>query len=406
MRYRIFEVEITAPLPAVQLGENENGLAVVVRRHGRAIWFWMEKLAPGTAIEPPELATRLSTHAAAKLLNESIREELIAPGAPQTSAKIPSLTIAICTKDRPDRLARCLASLPRDVHEILVADNAPGDDRTEALIAANPHVRYVREPKPGLDFARNTALREATGELLAFIDDDVVVDREWLPGLVEAFRENPDAAAFTGLILPLTLETEAQILFEQLGGFRGRADGGFEKIRWGKSLPGYEQYPCDAGIFGAGANMAFRRDTLHEIGGFDDALDTGAPLPGGGDLDIFYRLIRAGHIIAYEPRMLVFHEHRRELESLRRQYWSWGIGFMAFAAKSFRVDISQRKKWMRQLAWWFGKYQSKQFVKALLNRPAPPARMVLAEIFGALNGLLGGYARSQRRVARLRRPPA
>ena len=105
-------------------------------------------------------------------------------------------------------------------------------------------------------------LEAAKGELLTHLDDDVVVDRGWLSGLAEAWAENPDAAGFTGLVLPLELATEAQILFEQRGGFRR----GFEKIRYGRSLPGNPLYPCGPGIFGAGANMAFRWDVLLEPG--------------------------------------------------------------------------------------------------------------------------------------------
>ena len=460
MPYRICDLEVTAPLPAIALREDENGVGILVRRHSHPVGFWMERLAPGTEISAGELAPRISARLGAKLLNERLREALLAhahachpehsegprdartasfpdlhektlhhpersaeravegsrgaavqqsstdPLMPLRSAQddgeFPPLTIAICTKDRPERLARCLSSMPRDVLEILVIDNAPSDQRTRELVTANPRCRYVCEPKAGLDFARNRALHEAKGELLAFIDDDVVLDAGWLSGLMEAWRENSDAAAFTGLILPLELQSEAQILFEELGGFRGGPEHGFEKIRWGQTLPGYAQYPCDAGIFGAGANMTFRRDALMALGGFDEALDTGAPLPGGGDLDIFYRLVRAGHAIAYEPRCMVWHEHRRELDALRRQYWSWGIGFMAFAVKSFRTDPSQRKKWRRLVAWWFVKYQSKQLAKALLGRAAPRADMVLAEIVGAIDGLLGGYDRSARRSARIR----
>src|SRR6266446_6006970 len=131
MRYQICEVEVTAALPRVQLDKDEDGLAVVIRRHDRPVWFWMEKLAPKSVIEPRELATRLSTHAAAKLVNESIREELLksgsllpchserSEGSHEPSAtkvsqsiarsfagaqddrgeKFPSLTIAICTHD-------------------------------------------------------------------------------------------------------------------------------------------------------------------------------------------------------------------------------------------------------------------------------------------------------------------
>jgi GT2 family glycosyltransferase len=231
--------------------------------------------------------------------------------------------------------------------EILVVDNAPSDMRTRKLIASLPDIRYVCEPKPGLNFARNQALREATGELLAFLDDDVTIDHGWLAGLLEAWAENPDAAAFTGLVLPYELVTEAQIIFEQRGGFRR----GFEKIRYGQSLPGNPLYPCGAGIFGAGANMAFHRDILIDLGGFDEALDTGTHIPGGGDLDIFYRIIRAGYPLVYEPQFLVFHQHRREIEALRRQYRrSWGLGFMAFVTKCYRTDPLQRPKLRRLLS--------------------------------------------------------
>jgi GT2 family glycosyltransferase len=282
--------------------------------------------------------------------------------------------------------------------EVLVVDNAPSDERTHEVVESRPTVRYVREPKPGLDFARNRAVQDATGEILAFLDDDVTVDHGWLDGLREAWSENPDAAAFTGLVLPYELETDAQVLFEQGGGFRR----GFEKIRYGQMLPGNPLHPCGAGIFGAGCNMAFRREILLKLGGFDDALDTGAPLPGGGDLDIFYRVIRAGYPLVYEPRYLVFHQHRRETEKLRRQYWSWGLGLMAFVTKSYQSDPAQRPKLKRLVKWWF-RYQLGQVKQRLKKRHPLPLPMLLAELTGGITGLLGEYQRSQRRIEQIRR---
>ena len=90
--------------------------------------------------------------------------------------------------------------------------------------------------------------------------------------------------------------------------------------------------------------MVLRRELVLELGGFDEALDTGPPLPGGGDLDIFHRVVAAGAPLVYEPRMLVFHRHRREHEALRRQYWSWGDGFMAFLAKTYAADPAMRPR--------------------------------------------------------------
>jgi glycosyltransferase involved in cell wall biosynthesis len=247
-----------------------------------------------------------------------------------------------------------------------------------------------------LNFARNRAIHAANGEILAYLDDDVIVDRSWLAGLFGAWSENPDAAAFTGLVMPYEMVTEAQILFEKRGGFRR----GFEKIRYSQILPGNPLYPCGAGIFGAGCNMAFRRDVLVKLDGFDEALDTGAALPGGGDLDIFYRIIRSGNIIVYEPQYLVYHEHRREWDKLRRQYWSWGLGFIAYVVKSYQQDVSQRSKLRRLLAWWF-QDQFKQLGSSLIGGHALPPSMILSELWGGVVGLAGGYSRSLRRVERI-----
>lgn len=407
MSYAIVEIEVTEPLPTLSLSGEGTGVAVLLRREGRPVGFWMEARPDRRKITPDELACKIGEEAGAPILRESLHRE-IAPSVP--AGRYPSLTVAVCTKDRPAFLRRCLESvktLPEAAPggargpelEVLVVDNAPSDDRTRELADALPGVRYACEPRPGLDFARNRALREATGELVAFLDDDVVVDHGWMKGLLGAWAMHPDAAAFTGLVLPYALDTEAQIIFERRGGFRR----GFRQIRYqGQRRIGNPLYPCGAGIFGAGANMAFQREVLMELGGFDEALDTGRPLPGGGDLDIFYRVIRAGYPLVYEPQYLVFHEHRRTRKALRRQYWSWGLGFMAFVAKSYREDPPQRAKLRRLVSWWFGD-QLRQLVKSLLGRHQLPARMVAAELRGGLQGLLGEYARSTRRVEAIRK---
>ncbi len=408
MPYSIFDIEVAEPLPALTTRLEDTGAAYLVRFGGRPVGFWMEALPGGTTLAPADLARRIGRHAGSKLLSERMRAELAPPATPD---RLPALTVAVCTKDRPDEAARCLDALlalePSALGlpvalEVLVVDNAPSDARTRTLVAARPEVRYVREPRPGLNFARNRALREATGELLAFLDDDVTVDRTWLTGLMRAWTEHPDAAAFTGLVLPYELATEAQILFERHGGFRR----GFDTRRfYGQTRPGKPHYPRGSGEFGAGANMAFRRDVLETLDGFDEALDTGAPLPGGGDLDIFYRVVRAGYPLVYAPQYLAYHRHRRDLSGLRRQYESWGRGFMAFVVKSYRTDPSQRPKLRGIVQWWF-KYQLWQLQKSLRGRHILPPEMILAELRGGVVGLLGEYPRSLRRIERIRQQVA
>lgn len=397
MSYPIHEIEVTHPLPTLTLSESDTGIALIVRRQDQVVGFLMQP-ATDRQIEPDTIAGWIAEKLGAKLLQEAMRAEWMTPSiAPDLS-----LTVAICTKDRPANLARCLNSLlplqSPNAFAIVVVDNAPSDDRTQTLVSGFPTVRYVREPKPGLNFARNRALKAANTELLAFLDDDVVVDRQWLKGLMTAWAENPDGAAFTGLVLPYELATEAQILFERRGGF-GR---GFEKIRYGQNLPSNPLYPCGAGIFGAGCNMAFRREVLLKLGGFDDALDTGAPLPGGGDLDMFYRIVRSGYPLIYEPQYLVYHQHRQEYEKLRRQYWTWGLGFMAFVTKSYQTDPAQRSQFRRLVQWWL-KDQGKQLIKSFMGRHTLPPEMIWAEVWGGIVGLLGEYERSQQRIEQIRR---
>lgn len=399
MSLPIFDLEITQPLPNLQLAEHQPGFAAILRRHNRPIGFILHPSIAEKWISATDLDRLIGEEIGPKILQETLREEL---NWTTPITDYPSLSIAICTKDRPVLVERCLRSLQSVVAdhssaiEILIIDNAPSDNSTKTLVETFANVRYICEPLAGLDVARNRALQEATGDYIAYLDDDVVVDRGWVMGFYAAWTEHPQAAAFTGLVLPYELATPAQILFEQAGGFRR----GFDKIYYGQTLEGNSLYPCGAGIFGAGCNMAYRREVVLAIGGFDVALDTGKPLPGGGDLDMFYRIIRSGHALVYEPRYLVFHQHRQTLEQLKRQYWSWGLGLLAYIVKSCQSDRSLRKLHLRLIAWWV-KYQLGRLKRSIRGRHPLPAHMILAELWGGVQGLCGEYGRSQARMKRL-----
>jgi glycosyltransferase involved in cell wall biosynthesis len=409
VRYSQFDIEVTCPLDDLILAPGDGGAAILVRRKGAPIAFWMQEANGSERFSADEIARRISAEAADKILAAAILEELRPPGPHKP---LPLVTIAICTKDRPEGVKRLLSSLQTQHSElpfgsagldILVVDNAPSDEFTRQLADSIPGIRYVREELPGLNFARNRAVREARGEILAFLDDDVIVDRHWAQGLASAYADNPDAAAFTGQVLPMELETEAQIVFERRGGFRR----GFDRVRFGPVLPGNALYPGGAGLFGAGANMAFRTETLRELGGFDEALDTGAAVPGGGDLDIFYRIIRAGYPLVYEPGFLVFHQHRREMKALLRQYHrSWGRGFMCYIRKCMKSDPERRANLIRLIWWWIG-YEVRGFFLNLKNklqrRPYIPLAIFSGELRSGIGAFFGGYERSVRRIEKIRR---
>jgi glycosyltransferase involved in cell wall biosynthesis len=403
MGYAIVDLELTEPLPDLALGSAEDGAFFLLRVHDRPVHYAMHPVRPGARLTAGELAQLLGGLAAEAFLEHVLWEQL----RPSVEPRPVDLTVAICTRARPALLEICLrnllALLPSESgdhrhFDVLVVDNDPPDDATKRLVAKMNGVRYAREPRAGLDFARNRAIAESRGVWTAFIDDDVTVDRGWLAGLEEAIAEHPDAASVTGLVLPLELATDAQIMFERRGGF-GR---GCRKLRFvAPAGPDNPLFPLGAGIFGAGCNMVLRTEAVRSLRGFDEALDTGPPLPGGGDLDIWSRLARAGLPLVYEPRMLVFHRHRRDHASLRRQYWSWGEGFMAYLTKTALLDPRERLKAVRLVVWWLG-YQRRTVAESARRRGQVSPDLALAELFGGLQGLGGSYWRSQRRVARIR----
>lgn len=405
MSYALTEVDLAAVPNGLECPAQHSGLGVVFRLHDRPIGFVMG------AIHSVEIS---SQRAVLEFGGAAVAESAIAVAielgdttfgiAPDQAPLLPTLTIAICTKDRPVRLGRLLTSLrpvveasPFAATTVLVIDNASETDETRQICEAYGDASYVFEPKAGLDFARNTAVQRASDGLLAFLDDDVVVDRGWLEGLARAWRSRPDAGGFTGLVLPFRLDTPAQIAFEERGGFgRGFHRREVHSVSFDNSL-----HPVGTGSLGAGCNMAFDRALLLTIGGFDDALDTGGPLPGGGDLDIFYRVLRANRTMVYEPGYLVFHEHRETLPQLQRQYYTWGLGFMAFLSKSRRHDPDLKLKHRAMMRWWFVD-QLTGLLGAIRHGTRQDARFARAELWGGIVGFLGEYDRSLRRVEKIR----
>ena len=405
MSYQLLEIELTSPVSTLQIPDDVRGLGITVRYRDRPVDFRLQSLGSENIIDIDELQSSLRERTQYSILETNIAAELNfeQPRTTSTHQDEHSLTIAICTHDRTELLERCLESIQvhaaksASVIEIIVVDNNPSDASTKHLVSKYENVIYHCEPLAGLDFARNRALSVATGDIIAYLDDDVVIDRGWLRGLLSSINDHPDAGAYTGQVLPLELNTEAQILFEERGGFRR----GFRRVHYKPARPDDIYYPCNTGIFGVGANMAFRRSVLLDIHGFDNALDTGAPLPGGGDHDIFYRVVQHGRDIVYEPSYMVYHRHRTEMTALRKQYRSWGTGTMAFIAKTYRNDQAQRPRIRRLVAWWF-KNQFRQLAKSLLGRHSLPASMVVSETIGGIVGLCGEYGRSAKRVERIK----
>jgi glycosyltransferase involved in cell wall biosynthesis len=307
----------TRPLAFIQLKLNDGGLAAT-------------EIKQQIQAELPFLSQEES--------NNFSREGSDPLATPSTSSSL-LVSVVIATHNRHSSLERTLESVLRQEYpnfEILLVDNAPSSDATLTLIQETPslasRVHYLREETPGLAIAHNRALLEVKGEIVAFTDDDVIVDPWWLSRLVETFQGAPQVACVTGMILPLEMETPAQAWIEQFGGF-GK---GFSQRSYGG--PDYHPqsplYPYAAGTFGSGANMAFRTVFLREVGGFDPALGAGTPAMGGDDLAVFFEILSRGYQLTYQPAAFLYHQHRREYQELRRQAYGYGVGLSAYLTKT------------------------------------------------------------------------
>jgi GT2 family glycosyltransferase len=244
---------------------------------------------------------------------------------------------------RQDKLLRCvagLAGLDYPDYEVIVVDNRPQG----APPADIPGARVVREPYPGASAARNRGAEVATGEVIAFTDDDVVVDPGWLRALAGRFVREPDVAAVTGLVAPLELETSAQIMFERsdiafpqgLAPLTFRRVGRFEVAH--RAANGTERVDSLYKTGEFGSHMAFRAEALRSVGGYDIALGPGTPARSGEDLGVLIALLCAGRKIAYEPTAIIRHSHRATMTELEAQIYGYGVGFTAMLAAAALRD--------------------------------------------------------------------
>ncbi|MBF9253913.1 glycosyltransferase [Pontibacter sp. 172403-2] len=302
----------------------------------------------------------------------------------QLPAKVP-VSVIICTRNRADQLQRCLTLLTSTTsqpEQIIVVDNAPapGDNSTLKVVQQFNSVTYVKEPHLGLDIARNTGILYAKSPIIAYVDDDVVVHPLWLYRVWETFRD-PAVAAMTGLVIASELETEAQYIFEKFWSFnRGYADKTYDskyfKATLAKGPPVWE--------IGAGANMAFRKDVFEEVGFFNELLDVGAA-GCNGDSEMWYRILAAGHTIKYNPRAIVFHQHRKEMKGLKKQIFYYMRG--ATAAALIQQKQNPKAGYRRYILWLVPVDYGRLIVKGF-----PGYHSRYSTLWAEIGGLLSGLA--------------
>src|SRR3954471_2315279 len=225
-----------------------------------------------------------------------------APFSQERQRAWPRVSVVVCAYNAADTLEDNLRSLHAltypDYEIVLVNDGSK--DRTSEIARSFPRVRVIDTPNQGLSAARNVGLAEATGEIVAYTDADTRVDRDWLTHLVQPFLTSDVVGSGGPNVVPPDDPPVAQCI--------ARAPGGPTHVLLDDRIA--EHVP--------GCNMAFRRDALLAIGGFNPIY-----LRAGDDVDVCWRLQARGWKIGFASAALVWPHHRASL----RAYWKQQVGY-------------------------------------------------------------------------------
>jgi cellulose synthase/poly-beta-1,6-N-acetylglucosamine synthase-like glycosyltransferase len=232
------------------------------------------------------------------------------------------ITAAVCSFNRAELLRRCIESLlAQDFegeYQVIVIDNGSWDhtqqvveelSRTAPSNVLFEHVRH--EQNRGLGAARNTALERAVGGIIAYTDDDTVVDTDWVRNIAKCFREHPEIVAAggpvrNGHVNNVVAEIGQHIVTARL--YAGVVDG-----------------YC---TFLIGNNQAYRKEAIEKVGGFEENL-----VLGGEEAEIQSRLLETGGRMMFSPDIVVTHYQRSTLRSFIRQYYRYGVSLYTTRSK-------------------------------------------------------------------------
>lgn len=307
-------------------------------------------------------------------------------------------SIVICTLNRSQDLDKCLSQLTQHKaitpFEVIVVNNNPTDEKTKA-VAEKYALVYVPEKRRGVSYARNAGVLAAKGNVIVYVDDDVIVKEGWLDALVAPLQD-PTVMGVTGAVLPLDLNNESAELFEDYGGlFRGFVTRKFSPDNYFQGKRCVETWHI-----GATANAAFRAEVFKNpaIGPFNEALGTGSPTGCSEDTYLFYKILKAGYSIVYQPEALVYHNHRQSMASLRKQLYNYSKGHIAYHLVTLLNDKDVRV--LRYLLLSLPKRSLRRILNSRRGYSFYPEKLIWIELWGYLNGPFA-LLQSKRRVKKL-----
>jgi GT2 family glycosyltransferase len=247
-------------------------------------------------------------------------------GVPSAAAvsvsEAPRLSVIVATRDRPELLERCLASVLANDHddfELIVVDQSD----VHVVLPSDSRIRHVRTGTVGKSAALNIGIREARAAMLAFTDDDCTAPRGWLTHAESLLLANPELEMAFGALVPIEHDpSKFHVQGNQLGARTFRIMRGRRRayVRGG-----------------AGANLVARRRVFDVIGEWDEQIGPGSAFKGCEEWDIYYRALASGAAVALSPRPEMLHCGIRSLEDSRVLAWGYAYGEGAVIGKHLRL---------------------------------------------------------------------
>ena len=308
-----------------------------------------------------------------------------------------NIDIVVPTCNRGDLILETIQSLlasSRSDFTVWIVDQS-ADDRTKDAVSPllpNPRLNYIHSSKKGSNLARNYGIALGSAPLVAFTDDDCLVEIDWLDAIIEAFEDQNIDAVFGRVV-------------DQSFGLAGESVTGGIRIAV-KDEPDREIFHGNRFKlnFGHGANMAFRRSTLEAVYGFDPLLGVGGPLRSWPERDIGYRILAQNGTILYEPKMGVHHKQWRSWEGVKSTQKNYAYGAGAVAARYLK---SGDMGGLYLLVEWILDQGVRQVLSGIIKwRSWQKISAGLIQIFYPLPGFIAGLQYPHRLKNRLTLPPA
>lgn len=246
---------------------------------------------------------------------------------------MPEISVLLCTRNRGDKIKNAVDSILENSYEnfeLILVDQS-SDDKTKATIETyiDPRIRYIRSQTVGLSRSRNIAIRESLSEIVAFTDDDCIVDREWLGSIMREYESDSSVMGVYGRVLPYGTGEPSMVCHCIIDSM--------ERKTVDSPIIPYT-------VLGHGNNMSFKKDVFRKTGLYIESLGAGTWMRAGEDTDLTYLALKKRMKFLYSPEPLLYHNNwmsKERAENIELGYILSAVAvFTKYSLKMDKIAIS------------------------------------------------------------------